>query len=109
MRPRPCHLPQHTVCLAAITPLVVRDKAPSLSKRRNHEIIDRMQLNHAEIFTSRAHYDGAKLLYSLRDVSASLVVCAFVSVPYTTPLQQCLHLPSLMSAWRVGDQTRLIV
>ncbi|CDO70771.1 hypothetical protein BN946_scf184798.g86 [Trametes cinnabarina] len=37
-------------------------------KRRNYEIIDRLQLDNAAIFNPRAIYDGRKNLFSTRDI-----------------------------------------
>ncbi|KAL7283289.1 hypothetical protein ACG7TL_002718 [Trametes sanguinea] len=50
-------------------------KPESPIKRRNFEVVDRLQLDNAAIFNPRAIYDGRKNMFSTRDIpSASLIV-----------------------------------
>ncbi|KAI0670510.1 Piwi domain-containing protein [Trametes maxima] len=45
-------------------------------KRRNYEVMDRLQLEHAEIFTPRAPYDGRKNLFSSKDIPSATYTVA---------------------------------
>ncbi|KAI0646924.1 Piwi domain-containing protein [Trametes meyenii] len=45
-------------------------------KRRNYEVMDRLQLEHAEIFTPRAPYDGKKNLFSPKDIPSATYTIA---------------------------------
>ncbi|KAI0743475.1 Piwi domain-containing protein [Daedaleopsis nitida] len=53
----------------AITPLS-NNPGPQ-SRRKNDEVINRLQIDNASVFSTRALYDGAKLMYSMRDISAT--------------------------------------
>ena len=41
---------------------------PPLPKRRNYEIIDRLQTENAAIFNPRPVYDGRKIMFSTRQI-----------------------------------------
>ncbi|KAI8998763.1 Piwi domain-containing protein [Trametes punicea] len=75
----------------------------SLIKRRNFEIIDRLQLENAAIFNPRAIYDGRKNLFSKRDISSGTYN---VSMGRTKTFQVLIKRVSIISPADVQKLTR---
>ena len=63
----------------------------AIVKRRNYEIMDRVQLDNAAVFNPRAVYDGRKNLFCKRDIPSGSVRTHSLSVA----VAQLKFLPSI--------------